>query len=83
MRFSLTSKRIYRCVCDIGSCTFGVYLFHPFLLDNKSFSQIQDILLGAIRNPMLSELLYCFMVFVICAVFTYILKKIPGIKKIL
>ena len=33
-------------------------------------------------NNMLAALLFCAVVFVICYVFTWVLKKVPGIKKV-
>lgn len=80
LRIRITSGKIEKLICIIGSCVFGVYLLHPFIMDSKLFSYIHKLANTIVVNPMLGALLSSGVVLCICIVLTYILKKIPGIK---
>ena len=76
--FSSMAKKI---IISVGSCTFGIYLLHVVM---------RDYLSGLWRvfhhdwqmNKMLAALLFCAIIFVICYGITWVLKKVPGIKKV-
>lgn len=77
----LASEKIYNLICRIGSCVFGVYLLHPFIMDSKLFSYILKISITIVVNPMFGVLLACGIILCICIILSYILKMIPGIMK--
>lgn len=79
LRIRISNESIRRVINKLGGFTFGIYLLHPFFMDNSNYSQLQRNLF--VCEPMLSEIIYCLFVVVLCAVITYILKLIPVIKK--
>lgn len=75
------NNKIKNIVCKIGSCTFGIYLIHTLCYDriyNFGFMQYLFNL-----NSILAIIILDLLVFVICMIIIYILKKIPIIKKYL
>ncbi len=75
------SNRSLNIINTVGGTTFGVYLFHH-LIGYKIFT------IGVVQsifefNVFIGYILYVILVFILCCIITYILKKIPGIKKFL
>ena len=68
-------------ITSAGACTFGIYLLHVV---------VKEYLSGLWRvfrhdwqmNKMLAALLFCAVVFVICYGMTWVLRKVPGVKKV-
>ena len=70
-----------RCIVSLGSCTFGIYLLHVVV--KKYLSGLWRVFRHDWQmNKMLAALLFCTVVFVICYGMTWVLKKMPGVKKI-
>lgn len=64
----------------------GVYLFHPAVLDRiKFFDNIEAKIFGEVTGPM--RIFPCFLwigvVFIVCLVPTWIIRRLPFAKKIL
>lgn len=74
-------NKISNVICKIASYTFGIYLIHTLCYDRiYNFSFMQYIFnLNSILGIIILDLL----VFVICMIIIYILKKTPIIKKFL
>lgn len=75
-------KSVKRIILSISGCTFGIYLLHVVV------KQYLAGLWSVFRkdwqlNKMLAASLFCLVVFLVCYVLTWVLKKIPGLKKIL
>ena len=75
---------INKIILSIGSCSFGIYLLHIAIIESKFISHLLDTLTtGFGWNCMISILLMCLLSMIICYFITFILKKIPGIKKLI
>lgn len=70
---------IEKAVCTIGSCTFGVYLLEGYIKDYCGF--IQKYMCLVMPNA-LAAVIYLFCIMLIGAFVTYLLKKIPIIRKL-
>jgi surface polysaccharide O-acyltransferase-like enzyme len=77
----------YNCpiVCEkiirsVGRCTFGIYLLHLLFL-NKALDKFS--ILDNYINPMINTFFICLIVLMCGYVVTLILRKIPGIKRLL
>lgn len=68
-----------RAIIGIAPCTWGIYLIHPFFM-NMALKVLKiDLLSGLLYVKLL---MFAVVLFVISLVTTYILRKIPLIKKI-
>ena len=67
----------------LGGLSFGIYLFHVIFLDDIIMRLLERDMSRLLPLPLTSELIFCLIVFVISAAATYVLKKIPGIKRFL
>ena len=74
---------ITRIINSMGECSYGIYLFHPLFLDSKHVIEILQKIRDLGINRLISAFIWCGCIFIMCYVITYILKKIPGLKKIL
>ncbi len=73
---------VEKCIQTVGGCTFGVYLLHILFMTTKT-SQIVVVLREQCHlGYMISALLYSLAIFLICFAVTFLLKKIPIIKKL-
>ncbi len=71
-----------KCIQTVGGCTFGVYLLHILFMTTKT-SQIVAVLREQCHlGYMISALLYSLIIFLICFAVTFLLKKIPILKKL-
>lgn len=77
------SKSLQRIILSVGKCTFGIYLLHPLVKDLNFMKSFLLILLQKGINAMVSVLLYCVVVMIICYVLTLIAKKIPILNKLI
>lgn len=77
--FSIIAKKI---ITSMGTCTFGIYLLH--IVIKEYLSGLWKVFRHDWQmNKMLAALLFCAIVFMICYGITLVLKKIPGIRKVL
>lgn len=75
------NKILIKIITEISLVTFGIYLFHPFILDRiYNLSLIQTIFQ---LSPYLGILALEIARFTICGIATFILRKIPFVKKFL
>lgn len=66
----------------MGTCTFGIYLLHVVI--KEYLSGLWSVFRHDWQmNKMLAALLFCAIVFIICYGITLVLKKIPGVRKML
>lgn len=70
-------------ICTAGGCTYGIYLFHPIFLKDVHLIEFWDGMSKVIPNQMLATLLFCMLIFLITMVFTFLLKILPFIRKLL
>lgn len=70
------SKIIEKVLIYISSCTFGVYLLHPYFTEKGFYYIVSKTLI--ITIPVLS-----ISVFILCTGIISLLKYLPGVKKIL
>ena len=74
-------KWFEKAIFSVGGCTFGIYLWHIMLIENKVFNEIWNILRINLRiNHLTTAFLVCFVVMLICYMVTWIMKKIPFIR---
>lgn len=69
----------------LGSCTLGVYLLHVPIMDHTVFFQKTFwIPFDQLHVPqLLSGFLYCVTLMLFCAAITAVLKRIPGLRRLL
>ncbi len=78
------SERMRKMISGIGSLTFGIYLFHLMIMyDTPVLSDffVEHIETGAIGSQ-LGVYLTVLLVFVICGVITWILRKVPLVRRL-
>lgn len=75
---------INKLILSIGSCSFGIYLLHMAVIESKFIINLNKTLIEIYHfAPMASILLMCLLTMIICYIITFILKLIPGIKKLI
>ena len=67
----------------VGACTFGIYLFHGFILFHPKLSLVHLFSDKLPMIPLTCGLLRCLEVMIASFVITWLLKKIPGVRKLL
>lgn len=72
---------IEKAILSMGSCTFGIYLLHQFFNQGKIENIVRGTLNALNVNQMVTCLIWCGTNFMICYMITFVLKKIPLIKK--
>ncbi len=78
---TMLPKYFLRMISSVGSCTFGIYLWHILVLGK--IRDIQDVFRGSWGlNYMVSALLLCLCVMAVCYGMTWMMKKIPVMKKL-
>ncbi len=74
-------KIIENSISQISMITFGIYLFHfLFLIKMSKIIVIQHIFLW---NPYIGIICFQWICFIICGIITYLLRKIPIVRKFL
>ncbi len=79
----IENKVVSYILSAIGGCTFGVYLIHPLIMKDVQMISLWDNMSAVIPNQMIATILFCIIIFLICTVFTFILKLLPFVKKLL
>ena len=75
---------ISKIIFSIGNCSFGIYLIHMAIIESKFINNLLNQLTNTLHiNCMLSIWLMCILTMIISYFITFILKLIPGIKKII
>lgn len=69
-------------ILSIGKCTFGIYLIHNLIKDRKVIQDFRIMLISMGMNYMVAVFIQCLLVLFISYVVTYILLKIPILKKL-
>lgn len=69
--------------CSLGECTFGIYLIHIIIKDRPYMKELLAKMLSKGYNLMLTYIAFSLIVFAFSYVVVFILKKIPGIKKMI
>ncbi len=83
MRGKQINKYIANTIKECGACTFGVYLFHEIFLRAPEISLYSKISWLYTYIPITAISLRCIEVMLLGGVATAILRRIPGVKKIL
>ena len=66
----------------LGKCSFGIYLFHLFVLNILNRTMLLTFLEEILCIPPLCSIfIYCFCVLIISFIITYLLKKLPYVNK--
>lgn len=77
------NKYIENVILVLGNCTFGIYLLHIFVLQNPVFLSLRRSLLRHLSAiPMIGIWIFVLFVVAVCVVVTYLLKKIPLVKRL-
>jgi surface polysaccharide O-acyltransferase-like enzyme len=75
---------ISKIIISLGNCSFGIYLFHMLFTDSNLINSMLKALTKTFGfNHMIAILLLCVFIFMICYIITFILKKIPRVKKLI
>ena len=69
-------------ISTLGECTFGIYLLHRICIENPYFGKIGTFF-QKFCPPMVNEFIFCTIVFIVCLIVTFVLRKIPFVKQIL
>lgn len=80
------SRCIKRFILSIGGCTFGIYLWHIFFIDKLSFmKRIRDLYFVQTKwmDEMAAALIWCAWIMLISYLTTWVMKKIPLLKKLI
>lgn len=78
------SNIVNKIILSIGSCSFGIYLIHMAIIESNFMNKLWENLTEINNfNYMISILLLCILTMLISYIITFILKKIPGIQKLL
>lgn len=76
------NKYVKKFVLSIGECTFGIYLIHLLIMECEPMKKLLDLMINTKINQMIIVFLWCFIIMIISYGITYILRKIPIIKKL-
>ena len=79
----ICSDYLAKGITVLGQCTFGVYLFHYLGLDCRWSYNLYEQLIGAGINRMVAILIVCCLIMVVCYILTYLLRKLPLIRKLI
>ncbi|MBP8083301.1 MAG: acyltransferase family protein [Spirochaetes bacterium] len=76
------SAKFTKIICSIGGATLGIYLLHLLLKEHLYF--ILDYFRITLKmNNIISVLIFDSIIFISCYIITILLKRIPGISKII
>lgn len=67
---------------SVGQCTFGIYLFHMWLLGWNSMKAFCNVIKTVGLNPMLAVWTECICIMIICYCITWVMRKIPIVKNL-
>lgn len=74
---------VKKTVFSAGQCTLGIYVFHFFLMELPVSQQLRHTLVDTGMNDMLASVLFCLYVILVCWAGTFLLRKIPLVRKII
>ena len=77
------NKYVRKMVISAGACTFGIYLFHPLILDSQFKLSYFEWCRSIGFEGLIPSFVFVLFVFVICWTGVLILKLIPGIRRLL
>lgn len=77
------SPRVQNGIIQLGQGTFGVYLFHLFVMGLPVSEMVRLAIVNTGMNKMLACLLFCLYATAVSYAITFLLKKIPIIRKYL
>ncbi len=72
-----------KAICSVSRCTLGIYILHFFVMRLPFAVAVRDSILRTGMNSMLASVLFCLFIMLLCYALTLILKKIPGLNKLL
>jgi len=78
------SDKTVKVLSSIAGCTFGIYLIHPAVLDRITFfGKVKDAIFGSVEGPAMigPELLWITVLFVVCFIPTWLIRRIPFMRK--
>ena len=79
----IVGNNIQTLIRSLGECTFGIYLIHSFFLKMPVMIMIFDALQMKYEiNPMVSALIFSFLIFMTSYFVIVIIKKIPVLQKL-
>ena len=76
------SELAQRIIVKLASYTFGIYLFHSLVNGRRGLQPLLSTLQATPLNDMVATFLYCFIVMCVAGGITFILSKLPGVKKL-
>ena len=81
-----SSAKIYKvkkAVLVLGECVFGVYLFHVLFMNLNIMDSIKNVMVSNTVFPLTMCLLYCVIIFSLSMLLTFLMKRIPIIRRYL
>lgn len=76
------SGMIEKIILSLGSCIFGIYLWHAWFKSLPIYDRILDKLHHTGLNYMLSIWIVCLLLMLVSYLTTLIMSKIPGVRKL-
>lgn len=76
-----TNNRINFAIIQVSECVFGIYLFHILIMYLKPMKYFRDYLSTVSFAPLCIGLFYCLVIFTVSLFLSFVLKRIPIIKK--
>ena len=76
------SSKLQTVITTVGSCTFGIYLFHGLFLRTPQFSIWTHVPFPE-SLPLTCVVIRCLEIMLFSGILTFLLKKIPIVKKLL
>ncbi len=76
---------IKRIITSVGGCTFGIYLWHIFFIDKLAImKRIRNLYFSRTgwMDEMVAALVWCVWIMLVSYLVTWVMKKIPGLKKL-
>lgn len=75
-------KFLNKFILSLGSCTFGIFLFHIFVKNLDFVQNLFTYIKHSGINTMLAILIFCLIIFLLTYLLILILKKIPLFNKL-
>ena len=74
---------IRKVISSIGSCTYGIYLIHPFIKDRIWLNLLYKQLCNYGVGHMTGAFVYCIVTFIVSYGIILITSKVPGIRVVI
>lgn len=75
--------RLCAVICELGACTFGIYLTHRLFLDRPWMYAVCDGLVNIGCYPLIAGIVYTLADFAVTFVMIAVLRRIPVVKKLI